>query len=467
MQETNTIRFFRELASRMYKENDLSDIVYALCESNCQFKQFFLNFFFHDFQLSATEARIQREVQYDDGSRPDFVIRCQNRTFFVESKIWDRSHHFSQYAKTLSNQEGAAESSLAYITNYKIIPESLSKADRDIFEKIKENSVHTWETFRKELERFWDDPVERSWATGEDIRGFIEYCKRVCPTQDDEKVDSFIFHREDFLGILRAYTNLKNSLNGFHMVDEKTVTFSPYPKGKYNCPGDWIGMYFSATGLLDNETVYGWMGFYLKKGTSTPGLCIEFLNKSGWGASVFKKLNHNGYQIDYCYSLADLDPGSFQKNMRLAFRDILNKIPPTNNYTNISTSPNLRKMRQFGLFLEQQVLNNLMSEQDDARLEIVQASDSQNPLGWCGVYFDVVKDVVKEDGLCEIGRARGWLGVYFDNKVRVKDGPHEDGSRIVLEWKGTTSLVDAPSDGSALDSEQIKQRVKELLTMQD
>ena len=109
MKDTNTIRFFKELSQRMYKENDLSDIIYALCESNLQFKQFFLDFFFKDKGLMAANVTLEREVQYEDGSRPDFVIRRlkdrEEEVFFVENKIWDRSHHFAQYINLYSSVE--------------------------------------------------------------------------------------------------------------------------------------------------------------------------------------------------------------------------------------------------------------------------------------------------------------------------------------------------------------------------
>ena len=88
MKATNTVRFFEGLAQRMYHENDLSDMVYALCFSNSQFKQFFLDFFFENQELKAENVSIEREVLYSDGSRPDFVIRAEGKIYFVEVKIW-------------------------------------------------------------------------------------------------------------------------------------------------------------------------------------------------------------------------------------------------------------------------------------------------------------------------------------------------------------------------------------------
>ena len=75
IQPTDMIPFFKSLAKRLYHENDLSDMVYALCESNVGFRQFFINFFFKDAGLKAGKCSIEREVSWDDGSRPDFVIR--------------------------------------------------------------------------------------------------------------------------------------------------------------------------------------------------------------------------------------------------------------------------------------------------------------------------------------------------------------------------------------------------------
>lgn len=65
-------KLFTNLAGRMTSENDLSDFVWALCQSNEGFKQFFLGFFFKN-KLKAAEYAVDREVSCE-GGRPDFVI---------------------------------------------------------------------------------------------------------------------------------------------------------------------------------------------------------------------------------------------------------------------------------------------------------------------------------------------------------------------------------------------------------
>ena len=50
---TNMEALARGLSERMWKENDLSDMTYALCVGNREFFQFFLDFFFRDRHLNA------------------------------------------------------------------------------------------------------------------------------------------------------------------------------------------------------------------------------------------------------------------------------------------------------------------------------------------------------------------------------------------------------------------------------
>ena len=468
MQETNTIRFFRELASRMYKENDLSDILYALCESSFQFKQFVLDYFFPEEQLNANQASIQREVQYGDGSRPDFVIRCNEKTYFVEVKIWDRSHHFDQYARTIQTEGNSAESCLAYITNYTIDPATLSNRDKQVFNHVKQR-VSTWQQFLDALKKKGEDPVERSWATGEDVQGFIEYCNEVCPSTDNEKVDSFSLQKGDFLKVREFYTNLNEALKNTLTVSGRQVSVEKYSKGKFNRPGDWVGMYFSAEGLLDKK-IWGWIGWYLKNDPKTSGLCIEFLNKNGWGAPVFTKVGETQYQIDYRYNLDEVNVKTIQTKMEDAFQKVFNGIKPSADIPICQTPKQLRNMRQFSLFLEQNILNGLLSRMDEDEsgpyIEIVQTSDSQNPSRWCGVNFDIVTKEINQEEVREKSRNRCWLGLYFDGQIHLDGKESEIGNRIVLEWNGKiTEMYHLPDESpfQNLDKNNLQQNVRSCL----
>ena len=66
------IDFFQFLSSKYHKENDLSDITWAMCQSCESFRFAFLGFFFPEMQIKPSLS-IEREKAEDD-SRPDFYI---------------------------------------------------------------------------------------------------------------------------------------------------------------------------------------------------------------------------------------------------------------------------------------------------------------------------------------------------------------------------------------------------------
>lgn len=119
-------KFFEAFSERAYKENDLSDVTYAMCEADLKFRQFFLDFFFHESHLDAHNVTIEREHP-DALGRPDFWIKDDKGVLYiVEVKIWDGNHHFEQYYNILSVNNGenstredvAAWRRLGYIANY-------------------------------------------------------------------------------------------------------------------------------------------------------------------------------------------------------------------------------------------------------------------------------------------------------------------------------------------------------------
>lgn len=101
-------KFFEALSERAYKENDLSDVTYAMCGADVKFRQFFLDFFFKDAHLDASKVTIEREHSEANG-RPDFWIKDEEGIgYIVEVKIWDGNHHFEQYYDILDGR-GEAE----------------------------------------------------------------------------------------------------------------------------------------------------------------------------------------------------------------------------------------------------------------------------------------------------------------------------------------------------------------------
>ena len=450
MKDTNTIRFFKELSQRMYKENDLSDIVYALCESNLQFKQFFLDFFFKDRGLIAANATLEREIQYGDGSRPDFVVRHvrdgKEEVFFVENKVWDRSHHFAQYERTLGNAY-----KLGYISNYTINEQELAQADQKVFKSIKETRIKTWRQFRDALAAKAEDVNEQSWATSEDIQGFLAYCEEICP-DNQEIVSEFKLEEGTFSKVRSFYECLKERLSRSIKIKDKEIDLELWNRGSFNKPSEWIGCYFGAENLLQQK-VWGWIGFYLQENTKTPGLCVEFLNKTGWGKPVFDQIKERGYQVDYCFNISDcLDKNEdeikaiIEKSLEKSLEWVQEETKPRPVNGEFKTPDEIRDMRRLPLFLQQQVMNGI--EIENGRVEFVEASDSSKPNGWCGIYFEVVSAQTCDTGkncdeqVKEI-RERAWLGTYFDGrKIKTDKGEKEaNGNWMVLEYKEKSYLI--------------------------
>ena len=92
--------FFESMAERLTNENDLSDITYALCKTDNDFRKFFLEYCFEE---AVDTDNLIREYA-DEGSRPDFYfIGRDNNEYLIEVKIYDRNQHFDQYNNQFPN----------------------------------------------------------------------------------------------------------------------------------------------------------------------------------------------------------------------------------------------------------------------------------------------------------------------------------------------------------------------------
>lgn len=449
-ESTSIEKFFRELSRRMYKENDLSDMVYALCRSNSDFMQFFLNFIFGVGKLNATDFRIEREVSFEN-DRPDFVLtkKDSGERYFIEVKIGDRSQHFAQYSKRLKNLNENCVSDpadfakyLGYITNYEIQEGELSQDDKTAFNGCKGNGTyHTWSEFK--------DALYRSKLVGdlnEDIRGLLAYCEMVCPSQqEDEQIAKYTHDPNNFLRIRDCYSALEKYLSE---VDEVVVLGRNIKIKKYrvaNTPAESIGIYFEAqdvsTGekdkMCEGKKIWGWAGWLLTQGFH-PGFCIAFDNNNGWGAPVFESLNKQDESwMPFCNKFE----ADYEKYFSEAFKNVFSQIiegkkGDCNHDKDENTS--LYAARALPLYLKQQVFPKLKQSCPDCIIVPFQQKDSFNPKknGWCGEYFAV--KTKPEDG--EEGRQVGvyWVGTYFkDGKlVCEKIG----GGSVALD--NTKGLVD-------------------------
>ena len=449
MEPTNTIRFFESLAQRMYHENDLSDMVYALCLSNPSFKQFFLDFFFKDQELKAESASIEREVSYLDGSRPDFVIRAEGKIYFVEVKIWDRSHHFAQYSETLKkfdSKDGPLR--LGYITNYVICENELEVNDKGVFKTmIRENRVKQWRQFINTLK----SPEYNSWSQSDEVQGVIVYCEKVCPDISDEEIGEYIYKSEDFTAVRSFYAGLSNFLSSKIKIQGHTIQLDKYRVA--NTPAECIGFYFGAVDvaeslnnderLFNGQKVWGWVGIRLKSKT---GFCIAFDNLNGWGKPVFDRLNSREQWMPFFFDLFGQDLDQVFRNAFMAVFDAITKKEKSllSCFSkNVKSAPSpYYAVRSLPLFVRQQVIPKIQTE--GYRISQFFQKDAFNPSGWCGEYFSVTK-VPSQDCEAEKEVGRFWVGTYYDGRPNSNSIVCEQIGGKTVPFKSSVQKVDVSS----------------------
>lgn len=448
---TSIERFFRELSRRMYKENDLSDMVYALCRSNSDFMQFFLNFIFGMGKLNATDFRIEREVSFEN-DRPDFVLtnKDSGERYFIEVKIGDRSQHFKQYSTQLAklNKNSNLDFNviddvaditkyLGYITNYEIQEGELSSDDKTAFNGCKGNGTyHTWSEFK--------DALYKSKLVGdlnEDVRGLLAYCEMVCPSQqEDEPIAEYTYDPNNFGEIKKCYSALEDYLS--KDGDEVKVLGRNIKIKKYrvaNTPAESIGIYFEAQDVSkdveDNnkmckgKKIWGWAGWLLTKGFH-PGFCIAFDNENGWGAPVFESLNKQDESwMPFCNNFEAVSEEYFSTAFENVFSQIIDgKKEDCKHDKDKDVNTSLYAARALPLYLKQQVFPKLSCP--DYIIVPFQQKDSFNPKenGWCGEYFAVKTTKDGEDGR-QVGVY--WVGTYFNDGKLVCE--KIGGDRVELE----------------------------------
>jgi hypothetical protein len=91
-------RFFESLAERFGgAETKLSDVTYAMLNSNSEFLLEFAKFFgfsIHDNQ----PCEVEREYPLGNGFRVDLAIKQgQSEVYLIENKIFDGNYHFDDY----------------------------------------------------------------------------------------------------------------------------------------------------------------------------------------------------------------------------------------------------------------------------------------------------------------------------------------------------------------------------------
>ena len=418
---TNFEAFVGGISERMYKENDLSDVTYALCIGNKEFRQFFLDFFFRDSHLNAEEVDIYREWNDKWKNRPDFCIIDKNegRYFFVEVKLQDHNLHFKPYRESLealNNERGecamrASMVNLGYIAAYQI----------DRSELDKRCSVRTWLEFYTELKKlaFLNDAA------------IMGYGKFLCSVAGLERADQFeedvkvytIFNSVDFVRVRSFMKDIDAAIAG---LNGKEVY--AYNRGTRNIiPGVRMGRFFEVAKFKDDKSVWGWIGAFYAFGE--PEVCVCFEDYNGWGKFVcdkFRDVARQGWEIEldneglYFYMLdSDCDVKSFLERVVTKIRS--DKIENAPREKLDSRYEFILAMRRFPLWLERKFLD---VEITGCSVGSISADgDGEDPCNHCGRYFTVRQE---QGG----GLLNGWVGVLFGKGEKAVDKP-----RIELQFQ--------------------------------
>lgn len=426
-------RFFTALSERMYKENNLSDVTYALCEADVKFRQFFLDFFFHDARLTAGEVTIERETGFKKSGRPDFCIWTRDGGLYVvEVKIYDGNHHFEQYHDILAENKGNGDNGgrsawkrLGYIANYKEAKDvKIENGSKTADEAC--SRVATWPEFVDGLERYlgFDDPT---------IRGYVEYVKRVCPYDDFQTPEDWKISAKDFKAVAEFDKALENAIrqNGCTAYSRSTRDFASM---------QWIGHFFDWQ--LSGDAVLscrGWIGAYYRQGGAV--VCVEFEETLCDNRAIcdrFRANVQNGVLRFYAPKADGLivseNKGDEQPEVGEWLEKFLGMVLDSVKkgdceigvqLTEPTADPagGLLPMKCLLRLLETRFLSSELTEELEKRgCEIALSScrEAEVPQSHCGRYFAITER--RKDGCAENELCKAWVGVVYNPDCTRTDG---------------------------------------------
>ena len=283
------ILFFRSLADRFRRENDLSDMTWAMCEASAAFRRMWIRFFFGEALDPETVTRIEREVTSDNrGSRVDFLLRVRGGdTYLIEVKIGDRNQHFGKY----DSDYDIPPERFGYITNYPL-------NDR------KYKNVRQWSAFYYELSKADGIPEEEQ----ELFQGYLEYLRSICGiVMLTEKIEI------DRMSALYALTLLVEELS----AREGDRYVSKYWKGLDRREVRWLFFHVKYADFPDWPDQYLFIGIWFKE--KTPRILGGFDKRATYAKEACEFLNKHrsllgAIPLEFC-SAPDKHDGEWYLNL--------------------------------------------------------------------------------------------------------------------------------------------------------
>ena len=435
---TDMGKFFTAISSRMWKENDLSDLTFALCEGNLCFKQFFLDFFFEKDTIDASKAKITREKSLD-GSRPDFWINVGGVNYIIEVKIWDQSHHFSQY---LPFVEGRKER-LGYIAAYEITTDSDGS-------KIRKEDYSGLRQWRDLVSKLASEVKEEGLGAGDPaIIGYMRYVRSVCGIEEQYK-DIDEIDRRSLKCLYEVCASIVTAVK--YCKDDNKCDF--YTRSPTNSDFSWRkGSFFEFD--YKGRRAYGFIGVYFGKADEDPYFVVEFDNAPGWGDRICEDFHLMNDKLRFYPDEKTVNDGealgkflgSVIDGVISGNIDALPKTKP--DYASIIS---LKSIQLFDRKFRSGFLN--FSDPDN-EYSMRYYPNNRTWWGAVGEYFEIT--------LLNGDITWGWTGLtYADGKVSAVlrfrsdwSGPFKDVGEIIL-WEGKEDVLSMDDYRSRLQNKLIE-----------
>ena len=461
------VRFFQAFAERAYKENDLSDVTYAVCRSDDAFMQLFLDFFFEGIVQVDNVKTFERE-HCEDMGRPDFWIETKDgKVYIIEVKIGDWNQHFEQYHKLLKKQNSInsvqAWGHLGYIANYKVKTTENGKA-------INENChTRTWQEFKSKIE-------ENDCRNNQLVAAYVHYLKSICHFYEITIPDGWKIRGEDFkcfrklveefdVAIKNTSGSWKDSVGGGRGKWECKV----YSRSKRNFASQWcFGEFFELTNFdRKGNSVWGWLGaYYAEEGIT---ICVEFEDRQGWGKPVCDKFRRQDIMEDGALRFWIGKNATKDIKIEDFFRKVISIVvgdPPLANEPNVDIefAENGAKcfkkealpMKFLPYVLETQLLSQEFRKKLKGKGYMMELSECEDQWCYCGRSF-VLKPIISgkvNNRHQRRGGIDGWLGVIFKYGQGENNGWGENKNA-----KGN-SLREFPTFVVEMDKNYLGKRIK-------